>query len=130
MNDVPTPPPPPEPQPPAATPPPPGPPTTPAGTAAPQAAVAAAPKSGKAIASMVLGIVALVSLFCAWLLFQVPALILGILAIVFGHLAKQEIAENPELEGEGQAKAGFVMGIVATALAGIGFIVMVIAAAA
>ncbi|MBK8294159.1 MAG: DUF4190 domain-containing protein [Solirubrobacterales bacterium] len=58
-----------------------------------------------------------------------PALVLGILAIVFGHLSKQEIAANPGMEGEGQAKAGFIMGIICTALAGIGFVIMVIAAA-
>jgi hypothetical protein len=86
-------------------------------------------KSGKATASMVLGIVGLVSLLCAWIFFQVPALVLGILAIVFGHQAKGEIAASPGMEGEGQAKAGFIMGIITTALSAVGFIVMVIIAA-
>ncbi|MBK5233955.1 MAG: DUF4190 domain-containing protein [Thermoleophilia bacterium] len=132
MNDVPTPTPPPEPPQPPATTPPPIPPTAtapPAGAAPGQ--VAPKPdKSGKAVASMVLGIVALVSLFCAWLVFQIPVLILGILAIVFGQMAKKEIAETPGLGGADQAKAGFIMGIVATVLGGIGFIVMIILAAA
>jgi len=138
MNDVPAPPPEPSNDPPPTPPPvqPQGapPPVPPSATAPPAGATpgqVAPPenKSGKAVASMVLGIVGLVSLFCAWILFQVPALVLGVLAIVFGRLAKQEIAANPGMEGEGQAKAGFIMGIICTTLAGIGFVVMVIAAA-
>lgn len=95
-----------------------------------QPLVAKAPYSGMATASMVLGIVGLVSLACAWLVFGVPALILGILAIVFGSQAKKEIAAQPGLEGEGQAKAGFIMGIITTSLAGITLVILIIATAA
>lgn len=139
MNDVPTPTPPPEPpQQPESTPAPPPPPAAPqppTATAPPVGVtpgqVAPAPdKSGKAVASMVLGIVALVCLFCFWFILEIPSLVLGILAIVFGHLAKQEIAERPGLEGEDQAKAGFIMGIVATALSVVFAIIIVVAAAA
>lgn len=135
VNDVPTPP----PEPPASTPAPQPPPSTPQPVpptaAAPPAGAAPGPvvpkpdKSGKAVAAMVLGIVALVSLLCGWIFLELPSLILGILAIVFGHLGKKETAERPGLEGEGQAQAGFIMGIVATALAAIWFVFIVIAAA-
>jgi len=66
---------------------------------------------------MVLGISGLVSLTVCWILFGVPSLVLGILAIVYGQLARREIRENPNLHGSGQATAGFVMGIITTALA-------------
>ena len=118
---------------PAPTPPPVPPPVPPTATAPaagspPGVLAAPTPKSGKATAAMVLGICGLVSLFCAWIFIQVPALVLGILAIVFGHLGKQEVRENPGMEGEGQAQAGFIMGIITTALAGAGFITMVVLA--
>jgi hypothetical protein len=135
MNDVPTPPEPP--QQPESTPPPqppPLPPQPPTASAPPVGApgqVARQPdKSGKAVASMVLGIVALVSLFCAWLVLALPSLIMGIIAIVLAQMAKKEIAERPGLEGEGQAKAGFIMGIIATAISAITFLILVIALAA
>jgi len=79
---------------------------------------------------MVLGICALVSLFCGWIFLELPGLILGILAIVFGHLGKQEVAESSGMEGEGQAKAGFIMGIIATALSALWFVIIIIAAIA
>lgn len=140
MNDVPAPPPEPSsepPKPPAQSQsqppvPPPLPPTAapPVGSTPPGQVAPPAPKSGKAVASMVLGIVGLVFLFCGWLFLELPSLIMGILAIVLGHLAKQEIAENPGMEGEGQAKAGFIMGIVGTVLAGLWLIIVLAAAAA
>jgi len=75
-------------------------------------ALAAAPQpqtSGMAIASLVLGL--------AWLYW-----IGSILAIVFGHLAKNEIKRNPvQLQGRGMAIAGIVLGWV-----GIGMLVVTI----
>lgn len=77
------------------------------------------------MASFVLGIVGLALLLCGWVIAQAPSLILGILAIIFGQMAKGEIAANPELQGEGKAKAGFIMGIIATAIAAV-FLIAVI----
>jgi hypothetical protein len=74
-------------------------------------APAAAPKlpnNGKAIASMVLGIVGLVILY-----------VIGpILALVFGYMAKNEIeASNGTQGGSGFATAGIVMGWIGIGLA-------------
>ncbi|MCK5890637.1 MAG: DUF4190 domain-containing protein [Aeromicrobium sp.] len=63
--------------------------------------------NGKAIASLVLGIV---SLFCF-------GLITGILAIVFSRLATQEIESSQGTQtGAGMAKAGLIMGIIGLVL--------------
>jgi len=120
---------------PPVPPPPPQPPSQPPAQPDPQAApvatqVPAQAKSGKATAAMVLGIIALVGLFCFWIVLEVPSLVMGILAIIFGHQAKNEIAANPQIQGEGQAKAGFIMGIIATSLCGLFFLLMVIGAIA
>lgn len=67
------------------------------------------PGSGKATASLVLGIVALVTGLCGCygLLF---AVVCGVLAIVFGGQVKKEAELNPALQGElGKAKAGIIM---------------------
>jgi hypothetical protein len=67
--------------------------------------VAAAPASGKATTSLVLGIVSLV--FCG--------LLLGIPAMIVARQAKQEIrASNGHMGGEGLATAGFVTGLLGT----------------
>lgn len=68
-----------------------------------------APKasSGKATASLVLGIL---SFLCCPIVFSV-------LAIVLGQQAKNEIAANPALSGEGFAQAGVILGIVSLVLA-------------
>lgn len=87
-------------------------------------------KSDKAVAAMVLGILGLVSLLCSWLILALPSLILGILAIVFGQIARNEIKANPGMEGDGQATAGFVTGIVATSISTLILILMVIGAIA
>jgi Domain of unknown function (DUF4190) len=62
--------------------------------------------SGKAIASLVLGIV---SLF----LFGVIA---GVLAIVLGVQARKEIERDPTVGGRGLAAAGMVLGIIGVVL--------------
>jgi len=76
--------------------------------------------SGKAIASLVLGIGG----------FVIFPLVLSILAIVFGRSAKREIAERPGLGGTGLATAGIVLGWIGVALAVLFvlFIVLVVAA--
>jgi asparagine N-glycosylation enzyme membrane subunit Stt3 len=68
--------------------------------------VSAGETSGKAIASLVLGIGG----------FVIFPLVLSILAIVFGRQAKREIRERPGLGGAGLATAGIVLGWVGVAL--------------
>jgi hypothetical protein len=60
--------------------------------------------NGMATASLVLGIVGLVC--CC------GTLVLSVLAIIFGVLAKSEMKRSGNHEGEGMATAGFVLGIV------------------
>ena len=62
--------------------------------------------SGKAIASLVLGIGG----------FVIFPVVLSILAIVFGRSGKREIAERPGLGGAGLATAGIVLGWVGVAM--------------
>jgi hypothetical protein len=66
------------------------------------------PQNGKATASLVLGILGLVILY-----------VIGpILALVFGHMAKNEIeASNGAQGGSGAATAGIVMGWIGIGLA-------------
>ena len=75
--------------------------------------------SGKATASLVLGILA-VLLFVVWASF-----IFGPLAIVFGVMGRNETRMNPMKGGYGMATAGMVCGIIGIALtvvfAAIGF---------
>lgn len=66
--------------------------------------------SGKATASLVLGILALL-LFVVW-----GALVFGPLAIVFGVMARNEIKANPAKGGYGMATAGMTLGIVGIVL--------------
>lgn len=72
--------------------------------------------SGQAIASLVCGIVALVSCL-------VP---LGIPAVICGHIALNQIAKSPvPMVGRGMAFAGLISGYLTTLifLAGIGFLI-------
>jgi hypothetical protein len=66
----------------------------------PAAGAPAAGTNGKATASLVLGLVALL----IW-----PSAILG---LIFGFMARKEIAENPGQQGGGMATAGIVCSIV------------------
>lgn len=60
--------------------------------------------SGKAIASLVCGIIGIL----------IAGIIFGPLAIILGVLAKKEINQNPRgIQGKGQATAGIVCGIIA-----------------
>ena len=74
------------------------------------------PTDGKAIASMVFGIL---GILCFWGVFGVPAVILG-------HLAKSSIDRSTgRLKGEGMAMAGLIMGYLSVGLGAlflIGFI--------
>jgi len=91
--------------PPPPPPPPPGPPTHVQPAQSPYPPVTQG-TSGKATASMVLGICSI----------AVCPIIPGVLAIIFGIMAKREIDENPGMEGRGQAQAGVILGIVGLAL--------------
>jgi hypothetical protein len=94
----------------------------PAGYGQPPQQVQARETSGKATASLVLGILA-VLLFVVWASF-----IFGPLAIVFGVMGRNEIKANPMKGGYGTATAGMVCGIIGIALtvvfAAIGFATM------
>ncbi|MFQ5987713.1 MAG: DUF4190 domain-containing protein [Dehalococcoidia bacterium] len=68
---------------------------------------------GEAIASLVCAIVGLTTL----------GIILGPIAIVLAKKARRKIQEDPELEGDGIATAGLVIGIVDTALWAVGIII-------
>jgi hypothetical protein len=61
--------------------------------------------NGFAIASMVLGILALITFYGAF--------VFGVLAIVFGAIALKRLRDNPGQKGRGMAIAGLICGIVA-----------------
>ena len=73
--------------------------------------------SGMAIASMVLGITAIVSPPLSFLCCCAPGVVLAILAIVFGHTARSQISRaGGRLNGGGMALAGLVCGYAAVAI--------------
>lgn len=75
--------------------------------------------SGKAVASLVLGILSIPTCLCCGLL----GLILGPLAIVFGKQAQNDIARGIASPGSaGMANAGLICGIVGTALGGVSLV--------
>lgn len=84
-----------------------GDPEAPGGFAPPTAARPAQRTSGKAIASLICGIIGLV----------IAGILLGIVAVVLGVVARREIAADPGLTGEGLATAGIVLGAIAFVLA-------------
>ena len=72
--------------------------------------------NGHAVASLVLGILALPACFA----YGVPALILGTLAIIFARMAKRNVLRGEaDPSSLGLAKAGQICGIVALSLAAI-----------
>ncbi len=79
-----------------------------------QSAIAAPPASGLAIASLVLGIVSLLSV-CLFHVGAIVGLPCAIMAIVFGVLAKPKINTN-EMSGRGMALAGIICGSIYLAL--------------
>jgi hypothetical protein len=64
-------------------------------------------RSGKAIAALVCGIISLI-LF---------GIVLGVVAVVLGTMARKEIAADPSLEGDGMALAGIITGAIGALLA-------------
>ena len=83
---------------------------------APAGAMVERKKSGKAIAALVLGILSLLAPF---------GIVLGVIAIVLGSMARKEIQSNSALDGDGMALAGIITGALGTVL----FLVLVITAA-
>ena len=77
----------------------------------------AAETSGKAIASLIFGVLSL--------LISVPA---GIVAVVFGHLARRDIkTSGGRLQGDGQALAGLILGYLSFAFIPVVLIIAAIA---
>src|SRR4051812_43416605 len=74
---------------------------------------------GLAVASLVLGIAG----------FVVCPLICSVLAVIFGVQAKNKIRQDPSLQGEGMAQAGFILGIIGLAVGAIFLVIIIIAAA-
>jgi hypothetical protein len=67
--------------------------------------------SGKAIGSLVTGLVGLLTICCGFLV------VTSIVAIVLGFLARKEIrASNGALKGDGMALAGIITGFVGVAM--------------
>lgn len=83
---------------------PPPPPATPPPPAQPGGGGAAASTNGFAVASLVLGILGIVT--CGYTFFIAP-----LLAVIFGAIAKRQIAERGQ-GGQGLAQWGFILGII------------------
>lgn len=71
---------------------------------------------GKAVASLVLGIVGLVA--CP--------LVPSIIALVLGNQSRSNIAADPTLDGEGMAKAGVILGWIGIGIFAIGISLWVV----
>ena len=78
-----------------------------AAAAAPAGAVTEKKRSGKAVAALVCGIISLI----------IFGIILGVVAVVLGIMARKEIAADPNLEGDGMALAGIITGAIGAVLA-------------
>jgi len=81
----------------------------------------------KSIASLVCGIIAIVSIFTGY--FALLGLVLGIIGIVLGVNVKKQmetmgdISNDPNLkDARGLANAGLICSIIGTVIAGIGFL--------
>jgi len=81
---------------------------TPQQQAAPIQPQQAPQTDGFAITSMVLGIIAVITCYFG--------IILGTVAVVFGHLSIKKIRKNPNLGGKGMAIAGLVCGYIGIAI--------------
>jgi hypothetical protein len=75
--------------------------------------------SGNAIAALVLGI-------CGLVVFP----LIGVLAIVFGYRARDEIRRDPTVGGDGLATAGIILGWIATVLVALGLLFVILFLAA
>jgi type IV pilus assembly protein PilA len=79
------------------------------------------PTSGKATASLILGILGL----------TIFSILTAIPAIIFGHMSRKEIRESGgRLKGEGMALAGMIMGYISTGLVVLIVPILIIAAIA
>lgn len=79
-----------------------------------------APANGMGVAALVLGIVS-AALFCLWPL----AIVLGILAIIFGAIARGR-ARRGEATNPGQALAGIICGAAGIVLGGALLVVLIV----
>ena len=70
--------------------------------------------SGTAIAALVLGI-------CGLVVFP----LIGVVGLFVGYRARDEIARNPELGGDGLATAGIILGWVSIVLVAVGLIILI-----
>lgn len=85
----------------------------------PQQFVAPPRTDGFAVTAMVLGIIALVTCYFG--------IILGTIAVVFGHLSLGKIKREPQLGGKGMAIAGLVCGYISIAVTVVFGIIMLTA---
>jgi hypothetical protein len=79
----------------------------------------AAQTSGKAVASLVLGVAG----------FLVLPVVCSVLAIVLGTQAKHEIKADPRLGGEGMARAGVILGWVGVVFSVVAVLLVLLIAA-
>lgn len=86
--------------------PPPPPPGSEALAYPPGSGAATTRNSGKAVASLVCGIVGII----------IFPFVLSVLAIIFGAIARGETGRDPTLGGRGMATAGLILGIIGVAL--------------
>jgi Domain of unknown function (DUF4190) len=88
---------------------------------------APASNNGKAVTALVVGIVSVIlslSCFCS------PLGLIGIVSIVLGRSAQREIQGSGGTQsGDGMARAGFILGIIATAIGAIFAVLWIIAIA-
>lgn len=89
----------------------------PGGAGAPGAASGERRTSGKAIAALVTGILSLL----------IAGILLGLVAVALGVMARREIAAQPQLGGSGMALAGMITGALGFVLA---VVILIIAGSA
>jgi hypothetical protein len=79
------------------------------------------PQNGLAIASMILGIISIPAM-CGYF---VGGLFPGVLAIVFGHVARAQIRRD-QSTGDGMAVAGLVMGYISTIVGLVAIVILIL----
>ena len=96
----------------------------PSQSAAPQGPFVVAPKTGNAmaVAALTLGVV---GVFLGLIpILAIPALICGVLAVIFGFVGLSAARKNPGRSGQGMAIAGVALGTAAIALSIVGFVIV------
>lgn len=96
----------------------------PSQSATPQGPFVVAPKTGNgmAVAALTLGII---GVFLGLIpILAVPALICGVLAVVFGFVGLSGVRKNPGRSGKGMAIAGVALGAAAIGLSIVGFVIV------